>query len=180
MWSRIKFRLMWYNIGLLTGAFFCVLISVYHSREIERIEEQNKKFETLYLEDNLKLTEQVNQLTEENKSLKSSTKIVEKKNADGSSEKIYENDTEAQSSKSIAEYRVKAAELTARLSKQEVEYTRKLSEIERHRASYGIHLGMDRGMVPYLDTSYTMFGGVSLQLRVNKYGETALGIGVIQ
>ena len=158
MWSKIKFRLLWWGVGTASGLAIAGVVAGSYTREILRIEEQNAKFERLYVEANTKLRERVEKLTEENRRLKTSTKIVEKRNADGSSERIFENDTEAQSSKRSSETRSLEAELLVKVDKQHEEVMRTLKEEIRYRPSLNLSLGYNTNGEPYMAGAYTFHG----------------------
>lgn len=158
MWKNIKFRLMWYAIGLASGCLLAAAMGVYHNREVRRIESQNERYEALYIEQNLALKSDVKRLTVENSSLKSKTKIVEEVNADGSMKKTYENDTESQKEVVVAEYKSQVQTLQYSLSLQKVEFESKLSLLEKTRPSASFSLGVDTNLTPYIAGTYNFYG----------------------
>ena len=177
-WQTVKPKLIWYGVGLLTGSAFSVLLGAYHARELKRIEEQTLKYEQLYVKQNLDLQSKVTRLTEENKTLKSSTRIVEEVNADGSRKKIFENDTESQTEKRVAEYEVRIQQLQHQLETLTLQKQHKLTLSEKTRPSATFHLGLDTNLQPYGSATYNFSGPWILGGFGTQAGQFGFGLGV--
>lgn len=178
MWKNIKFRLMWYVIGLASGCLLAVAMGIYHNREIKRLETQNERYEAFYIDQTLNLKSEVKRLTKENSSLRSKTKIVEEVNADGSMKKTYENNTESRTETLIAEYETRVQTLQHHLERQTTEAQYRLSLLEKTRPSASFSLGIDSRLTPFISGTYNFYGPWVLQGFATEYGQLGVSIGV--
>ena len=133
-------RLTYLSIGILLGVLSVAFTVYRYNEEITRIESYHEKVHYISEQTMAKVTLERDSLRKEVTNLKSKTKITEVTNADGSSKKVFENDTESSSESVVVEQERTIALLEHSLqeSKKDLKYQLEIEKKSRPAGSlYG-------------------------------------------
>ena len=171
-------RLTYLSIGILLGVLSVAFTVYRYNEEITRIESYHEKTHSLSEQTMAKVTLERDSLRREVTNLKSKTKITEVTNVDGSSKKVFENDTESSSESVVVEQTRTIALLEHSLKESKKDLWYQLEIERKSRPSGSGYMGYTFNGTPIVGGSVNILGNWVVGGCALRDGTVGMGLGV--
>lgn len=178
LWQRIKARLLFMGIGLALGLLVATIVGVSYTtrlKELEGIRKEQLLEKTQLIKS---LETKYSKLETENKKIKSHVHVVERTNADGSTEKIYDSKRSVESERTVVEQQVTIEKLSQQRKIDLLNYQWEKKLIKESKPVANLSIGIDSNYNKFIHVNYTIYGPVTFGILGTQTGTYGLTLGV--